>query len=113
MGVRKDYKQSNHTLAATTSAVAWTIKAGDHFDVKRIGMKISSAPTSAGSITVTLDSNAGAAYDHVLRTVDPVAASATSVVFEEILGLTNGDALLIEYANPDSRTITGTAITEV
>ena len=111
MAVRKYYREL--ILASTTSAVDWTIKEGDSFSIKRISINIGVAATSAGSITITLDSAEGAAYDTVLRTIDPVATAATSVVLEDIEGLANGDAIVVAYANPDSRTITGTATTEL
>jgi hypothetical protein len=98
-------------LAATTSAVAWTFSEADDCDVKRIALKFSAAPVTSEDITVTLDSVKGAAYDTVLGTLDPL--SSTSVTFEDICGLANGDKILVSYTNTDARSITGTATLEL
>ena len=92
---------------ATAVALAWSIGPYDEFDCARIAIKFNTAPTTAGSITVTLDSNQGAAYDTVLRTANPVGV--TSVVFENVDGQVSGDKLLVSYTNADLRSITGTA----
>lgn len=100
-----------HTQAATSTAVAWTFYESDDFDVLRITLKFDAAPTTSENITVTLDSAQGAAYDTVLRTEDPVGV--TSVSFEDIKGLANGDKIVVAYANTDTNSITGTATVEV
>jgi hypothetical protein len=99
------------TQAATTAAVSWSIFVTDDFDVLRIDIVIGVAPTSAGSVTVKKDSVAGAAYDAVISTTD--AQSETVLNITDLKGFVNGDKLLVEYANPDSRTITGTATVEI
>jgi hypothetical protein len=100
----KGYYQTTATGAA---AIAFSIEPADDFDVPLITIKLSSAPTSAGSITVSLDAEAGANYDAVLATVNPIGK--TSIVFEDLIGFQNGDKVLVEYANPDSRTYYATA----
>ena len=98
---------------ATSSAVSWSIGPGDQFNCSRIAIKIDSAPTTSEDITVTLDSVQGAAYDTVLRSVDPSATSATSIVFENLDGQMYGDKLLVAYTNTDGNSITGTATCEI
>jgi hypothetical protein len=105
-GLRK-----THTQVSTSVALAWTFFEADDFDIKRIAIFFGVAPTTSENITVTLDSGQGAAYDTVLRTVDP--AGSTSVVFEDIDGLNAGDKVIVAYANTDTRAITGTAVVEL
>ncbi len=100
-----------HILEATTSAVSWTINANDDFDIKRLVLKFDSGPSSAGNIVVTLDANEGSAFDTVLRTIDPVGYTSISV--ENLDGVINDDTILISYANPDGRSITGLATIEI
>lgn len=66
----------------------------------------SSAPTTAGYLTLTLDSAAGGAFDTVLYRIDP-STNSTTDVFASALGLllVPGDALRTTYANADNRTI--------
>lgn len=100
-----------HVLTAQTGSFAWTFSEGDNFKIPVISLKFDIAPTSAGSITVTVDSVNGASYDVVRRAANPVGS--TSVVFENINGLFNGDKVLVEYSNPDSRSVTGVATVEI
>ena len=100
-----------HVQVSTSVALAWTFFEADDFDVKRISLVFGVAPTTNENITVTLDSAQGAAYDVVLRTVDP--AGKTSVVFEDIDGLNAGDKILVAYTNTDTRAIVGTATVEL
>ncbi len=106
----KAYTQDIQTT--TSVALAWSIAVGDNFDVKRINLTFDTAPTTSEDLTVTLDSGQGAAYDTVLYTVDPSVASVTNLTIEELPGFMNGDALLIEYTNTDTRAILGTAVLE-
>ena len=73
---------------------------------RELRVHLSSAPTTAGSFTVTLDSVDGAAYDLLLYTIDPSTGSTTDVVEDSYnLLLLTGDALKVAYANADGRTI--------
>ncbi len=100
-----------YILEATTSAVSWTINANDDFDIKRLVLKLSAGPSSAGNIVITLDANEGSAFDTVLRTIDPVGYTSISV--ENLDGVKNNDKILVTYTNPDSRSITGLATVEI
>jgi len=100
-----------HTQAATSIALAWTFYEADGFDVPRIDVDFDAAPTSAGLLTVKKDSGQGAAYDTIIRSTNPVGK--TSVHFEGLYGFVDGDKILVEYANPDTVSITGTASVEL
>jgi hypothetical protein len=91
------------TSATGSGAIAETIVVGDDFDVPLFTLKLSSAPTSAGNITISLDSEAGANYDTVIHTINPVG-STDICVMNELDGFQNGDQVTVAYANPDSRT---------
>ncbi len=97
--------------AADADAIAWVISAGDHFDVKRICLTFDAAPTTSENITVTINSNQGAAFDTVVATVDPTGA--TSVVITDINGILKTDTVDIAYANTDTNSITGFAVVEL
>jgi len=105
MGIKECSEQQK--LAPTTGAVAWTIYIADRFDVDRIDIHLDVAPTSAGDITITKDAAAGAAYDTVMH--EFTAVGETDHAVENLKGFVSGDKVLVEYANPDSRTISGTA----
>lgn len=99
------------TLAATTSAVAWNIWVADEFNVPRIDLVFATAPTSAGYLFIKKDAGAGAAYDSIIRVVNPIGLESLSI--EGMHGLSNGDKLLVEYANPDGVSITGSATVDI
>ena len=86
-----------------TGAISRTITIGDDFHVPRIDFNFSSAPTTAGSITVTRVTAVGAEYNTVVATVDPVGETSVSIV--DLFGFAFGDSILITYSNADSRTI--------
>lgn len=93
---------------ATTSALDWEITLpADDFSVARIAIGIASAPTSAGSVNVTYEPDAGAGYNVLLSTHD--AQGETEINISEIAGLKAGDVIHLEYTNPDGESITGVA----
>jgi len=102
---------STQTLEATVGSVAWSIYLADDFRSPRLALVFDAAPTSAGLVTVTVDSVNGADYDHIIRSVNPIGM--TVVPIEGINGLVNGDKLLVSYANPDGVSGTGSASLEV
>lgn len=99
------------TQAATSIAVAWSFSVGDNFKVKRICLNFDAAPTTPELITVTKNAKAGAAFDTIIRSVDPVGK--TDVVFENIDGLILGDIILVSYPNTDLNAISGVATMEL
>ena len=105
----RDYSK----LAATSSAVSWTITPAEDCVIERIALLFDSAPTTAENITITLDSAGGTAYDVVLRSVDPSIDGATSVVFEDIRGISKNDSLIVAYTNTDGNSITGSCVIDM
>ena len=79
-----------------------------------VSVKFSIAPTTGQSITVTLNANAGAAYDILLYTLDVAAGSTTTILWapEKETWLEPGDAIDVAYTNSDTRTY-GVQITVV
>jgi hypothetical protein len=94
----------------TTGPVSWPIFEGDSFDVRRITLKFVTAPTVSDLVTVTLDSLSGTPFDVPLCSANP--NGRTSVVFENITGIGNGDKIVVSYANSESIAISGNAETE-
>jgi hypothetical protein len=71
-----------------------------------VTVHLSSAPTTAGALTLTLDSVDGAAFDTVLYKLDLSTASTTDVLVTGLVFLlVPGDALKTAYANADGRTV--------
>jgi hypothetical protein len=83
------------SLAASTHGAGVTVLA--------VEVHFSAAPTTSENLTLTLNATAGAAYDTVLRSVDPSASSATDVLWEGPFYLTNSDSLDVAYTNTDVR----------
>lgn len=103
--------RQTQALAATTGAVSWEIYRADGFNVPRIDLTFDVAPTSAGYLYLKKDSVLGAAYDAVIRIFSPVGLTSMSI--EGMHGLVDGDKLIVEYANPDGVSITGSATVEI
>lgn len=67
-------------------------------------IKVDTAPTTSESLTVTLDSVDGSAYDVLLYSKD--LSGLTGVANTDInLPLFDGDALKVAYTNTDQRTV--------
>jgi hypothetical protein len=89
-------------------AIAATLTAYDSVNVKQIVIHFSLAPTTSENLLIKLDSNAGAAYDTMLYTVDPSDSSITDLVWipdDGAFAMVYGDEIDITYANTDTRTI--------
>lgn len=71
------------------------------------------APASAGSLTVTLNAVAGAAYDTLLHSVSMIGVTDLVWTPDEPIYLKSGDAIDVAYANPDARTVGVQATLEV
>ena len=71
-----------------------------------ITLHFSSAPTTSQDFTITIDMNAGAAYDYQLASFNPAVLSLTDYVFmpDGDLYLQNGDQIVLAYTNTDGRT---------
>ena len=91
---------------AAAIATSLTVPAGQSYQLVSVSLKYSAAPTTSENLTVTLNTNAGAAYDTVLYTVDPSVGAITSLLWQpdEPLYLEGGDAVDVAYTNTDTRT---------
>ena len=80
------------------------------FYLENVTISLSSAPSSSGNITVTLDSATDPGsqeYDVVLVSIDPsVHPTLTDFVYtpDSPLLCVSGDQIKVEYSNPNSRT---------
>lgn len=101
-----------HEASGGAINLAHAVPVGQTYEVMSVTVKLSAAPTTAGTLAVTLDSALGAEYDATLYSVDPSVASVTSVVWVPAarLLLAGGDAVRVTYTNADKRTC-GVAIT--
>ena len=97
--------------APTTSSIAWGIFVKDDFIIPRIVISFDSAPVSAGDITISVDSIKGSTYDYQIYESDP--RGKMSVIVAGLVGFSNGDVVIVEYANPDGVSVTGVATIEV
>ena len=76
-------------------------------------VSLDSAPSIAGSIKVSYDSADGENFDTVVENSDPSGAPATAdltFLVGNPLPLLRGDAVRIEYANPDDKRVNVTII---
>jgi hypothetical protein len=85
---------------AATKAVA----AGTTRRLISVSVHYSAAPVSAGSLTITLNANAGAAYDLVLYSGSMIGVTDLLFVPDNDILLEAGDSIDLAYANPDGRT---------
>lgn len=95
-----------NATGAVAIAASATVPAGKTYRLQSVSCKFSAAPVTSESFTVTLNANAGAAYDTVLYSVDPSATSAASIYW-----LPSGKSLLegsdsvdVAFTNTDTRT---------
>lgn len=94
----------NHTGTALMQ-FSGTVPAGRHYRLVSVSCNFNAAPTSSENFTVTLDANAGAAYDLLLYSLDPAAGATTDILWqpdEEVI-LEGGDAIDVQYDNTDAR----------
>jgi len=91
---------------ALAIATSMTVPAGRTYQLLSVSLKYNTAPTTSEDFTVTLNANAGAAYDVVLYTVDPSVDAVTSLLWQpdEPVYLEGGDAIDVAYTNTDTRT---------
>ena len=81
---------------------------GDEYKPLRLSIIFDSAPTTAESITVTIED---ATHNELILSQDPVGS--TIVSWTDLPPIKNGDVLNIAYANTDTRAITGVLTYEV
>ena len=87
-------------------ATSHTVPASGTHKLISISLALNAAPTTSENFTVTLDANAGAAYDVLLYSLDLSAGSTTDLVWfpDEPLLLEGGDAIDVAYTNTDTVT---------
>lgn len=95
----------NATGSAAIAATA-TVPAGQHYSLIAVTLHFDAAPTTSENFTVTLDANAGAAYDTVLYSLDLSTGSTTDLIYQPTYPLIfeGGDAIDVAYANTDTGT---------
>jgi hypothetical protein len=102
------------TRATGALAVAVSIAApvGHPRWLRSVTVHLSAAPTTAGSLTITLDAVGGAVYDTLLATESMVGV--TDYVWQppEPLLFIGGDEIDVAYQNPDGRTYGVEIVTE-
>ena len=91
---------------AVNGAIALSFAPGAVFRLVRVTVHFNIAPTTSENLTVTLNNLAGAAYDTVLRSVNPSVGAITNVSFEfdDQQVFKNGDQIDVAYTNTDART---------
>lgn len=97
--------KTNATGSAAIAA-SHAVATGQPQRLVSVTCKFSVAPTTSEDLTITLNANAGAAYDIVMLTLDPSAVSATSIVWfpDEDIRLEGGDSIDVAFTNTDTRT---------
>ena len=104
--IRRNFTKTNGT---GTAAIATSFTAPStpyHYKLLSVSLKFSAAPTTSQNLTITLNANAGEAYDTLLYTVNPSVTSITSLLWQpdaELI-LEAGDAVDVAYTNTDTRT---------
>lgn len=98
-------------LEPTTSSVEWEIFVKSDFNVPRVDLVLSPAPSSAGFVYVKKSSALGPAFYSVVRFFSPVGYE--TIAIENLHGFSNGDKIILEYANPDGVTISGSASVDI
>ena len=84
-------------------AESMTVPVGATYRLVSVSLKLDIAPTTSENYTLTLNANAGGAWDVLLYSVDPAAGSDTDIVWmpDEELFLEGGDAVDAAYAGTD------------
>lgn len=107
-------RQKSYPFNGTGAISMTTTIAADFPNVKMevvmVEAKISSAPTTSESFTVTRKNTGGSAnYDPVLYSVNPSASAATSIVqiWDPPYPLDLNDDVTVAFTNTDARTIGG------
>lgn len=87
-------------------ATSMAVPTGDTYRLISVSLNLNVAPTTAESFTITLDTNAGAAYDVLLYSVDPSVTSVTDIFWypDETVLLEGGDEIDVAYPNSDNVT---------
>ena len=86
-------------------AFSGTVPIGQHYRLVSVTCRFNAAPVTSENFTVTLDAQAGAAYDTLLYSLDPSAGATAHIIYhppeEQILE--GGDQIDVAFANTDAR----------
>ena len=95
-----------NVTGAAAIAASVTVPASATYRLVSVTMHADAAATTSENFTITLNANAGAAYDTLLYTLDLSAASTVNLVWypDEMLLLEGGDAVDVAFANTDTDT---------
>ena len=87
-------------------ATSLTVPAGDTYKLLSVSLNLNVAGTTSEDFTITLDANAGSAYDVLLYTNDLATTATTDLVWfpDEPLYLEGDDAIDVAWANSQART---------
>lgn len=85
-------------------AVSASVPAGMCYRLVSVGVHLSAAPTTAGSITVKLNAREGSDYDTLLQTAALPGLTDWVWLPDQDYLVMGGDAVDVAYANPDHRT---------
>jgi hypothetical protein len=96
------YKVNSTGAAAIANSA--TVPAGRHYRLVSVTCHFDVAPAAAGSLTVTLNANAGAGYDTLLLTTSMVGVTNLLYQPERDLIVEGGTSIDVAYANADGRT---------
>ncbi|RUM43006.1 MAG: hypothetical protein DSY80_06255, partial [Desulfocapsa sp.] len=98
-----DVRKENATGAA---AIALSATAAEQARLVGLTLHLDAAPTTSESLTITLDANAGAAYDTLLYSLDLSTGSTTDLLWlpDNDIFLETGDIIKVAYANTDTAT---------
>ena len=96
----------DNSTGSTALAASFAVPTGGTYRLVSVSCKFNVAPTTSENFTITLDANAGSAYDVLLYTLDPSAASTTDIFWQpdQYLVLEGGDAIDVAFANSDHKT---------
>lgn len=92
----------NATGAGAVASVA-TVPVGMSYRLLSVAAHFSTAPTAAGSLTVTLDAADGSDYDTLLQTASMVGLTDYVWIPDQDVCIVGSDAVKVTYSNPDSR----------
>lgn len=89
--------------ATGAAAISETVSPASSFQIECLKVHLSAAG-GAGDLTITVDANAGAAYDVVILTQDMTAVTDLVWAPERPWYFESGDKLVIAWANANTRT---------
>ena len=94
-------------VGSGTSAIAVSSPSNSRHAIHAITANWSAAPSTSESITITLNSVEGAAYDTILRSENPSLTSSTDYIWEwdNPLRVQPGSTIDVAYTDTDSRTV--------